>query len=133
MNNPLLAFLLLPLLSATLLSGVLVVSDALSTIAAFNAKVGKYDTVMSSIIRGTSSHYYSASIVCKPKICSTRKMLGNTLHSFHGGSRRSKTWESSSSVGSTSFSSDSNGNTFMGVRSIGVDYGTVRTGVAVSR
>ena len=131
MNNPLLAFLLLPLLSATLLSGVLVVSDALSTIAAFNAKVGKYDTVMSSIIRGTSSHC-STGMVCK--ISSNRKMLGNTWYAFLGGSRRSKIWQSSSSVGSsTSFSSDSNGNTFVGVRSIGVDYGTVRTGVAVSR
>ena len=117
-SRRLIILLMSPLLSSLLSIGF-INNYSISMVAAFQEKMGSWNTIASNSFG-------------KEGVNVGRRWKVLDKDPKHQSSQRSSTAIDSQS-NSNSPPEHPKSNTFMGVRSIGVDYGTVRTGVAISR
>jgi len=101
-------------------------NDPISIVAAFHDKFRPYNYATPSLTRVGSCCYLDKEVVSGVRGWKVLK---------HQSSRRSCTTTTTNDSHSdkNSLTEHPKPSTFMGIRSIGIDYGTVRTGVAISR
>jgi hypothetical protein len=99
-------------------------NDPITIVAAFHVKFGHYNYAIPPLTKAGSCCRLGKEVVSGGR---RWKMLN------HQSLRRSCTTTYDSHSDNNSLTEHPKPSTFMGIRSIGVDYGTVRTGVAISR